>query len=160
MNQQSVGTVKKIALHLCNALILNDKGGYISNEYLSPTLAFSSSTSNFTTQSRLISLAVWAVPWSPADSRSVMTRSPCNAANLREAEGDSRAFSKTEISAGSAVAQPSPPLDALHSSTRLRDASCWKENDHKKLKLWKVENNSTNTNNVPAVLSPWWCLHL
>ena len=63
-----------------------------------------------------------------------MTRSPCKAANLREAAGDSRAFSKTEISAGSAVAQPSPPLDALHSSTRLRDASCWKDNDHEKVK--------------------------
>ena len=47
---------------------------------------------------------------------------------------DYRAFSKTEISAGSAVAQPSSPLDALHSSTRLRDASCWKENDHKNVK--------------------------
>ena len=58
---------------------------------------------------------------------SVRTRSPCKVANLSEAAGDSRDFNKTEISAGEAVAQPSPPLDALHSSTRLRDASCWKE---------------------------------
>ena len=58
---------------------------------------------------------------------SVRTRSPCKVANLSEAAGDSRDFNKTEISAGEAVAQPSPPLDALHSSTKLRDASCWKE---------------------------------
>lgn len=68
-----------------------------------------------------------------------MTRSPCKAANRREAAGDSRAFSKTEISAGSAVAQPSLPLDALHSSTKLRDASCWKENDHKESEIVKSE---------------------
>ena len=45
-------------------------------------------------------------------------------ANLREAAGDPKERKRTEISAGDTVVQPSSPLAALHSSTKLRDASC------------------------------------